>query len=476
MRPVRAASLGATLLALTAVAYLPVWDNDLVDFDDEVYITRVPQVTGGLTWQGFRWAWTNDEAPYRIPITWLSLQFDAHWFSARTSEGAVILSPAAFHGQNLFWHGGSALLLFGLCRRLAGRCAGVPPAGARWGSFLVAALFAVHPMHVESVAWAVERKDVLSVFFGLLTLWAYLRYLEDPGWKWYLALVTAYLLSLLSKPMLITLPFVLLLLDYWPLRRLAAAPAPAGKAPRPVLGPLVLEKMPLFALAAGVAVLTMATREEHGAVVPLSVLPLSARVANALTAYDWYLTSTFWPLRLGVLYPHPHHNWSPGAAFAGAATLLSLTALALWQVGRRPWLIVGWLWFVGTLVPVIGLAQGGAQSWADRFSYWPHIGLFVAVVWGAGELAGRFCIPAAVVRAAGVLVLGSLAALTWVQVGYWRDSLTLWERALAVTENNDRAHERAALCYRKLGRLDEANFHSGAAYRIQRERRVSAPR
>ncbi len=328
-------------------------------------------------------------------------------------------------------------------------------------------------MHVESVAWAVERKDVLSVFFGLLALWAYLRYLESPGWKWYLGVAAAYLLSLMSKPMLITFPFVLLLLDYWPLRRFTASP---GKSPRRVLGRLVLEKVPLFALAAGAAVLTLATRDEHGAVVPLDVIPLSARLANALTAYGWYLRTTFWPLRLAVLYPHPYHNWSAGAALAGAAMLLSVTALALWQAGRRPWLIVGWLWFVGTLVPVIGLAQGGAQAWADRFSYWPHIGLFVAAVWGAGELVGRCRVPACVVGAAGALVLGSLAALTWVQVGYWRDSLTLWEHALTVTQDNDRAHERVALCYRRRGRLAEALDHSGRAYHIQRERRNSAPR
>jgi hypothetical protein len=239
---------------------------------------------------------------------------------------------------------------------------------------------------------------------------------------------------------------------------------------------LVLEKMPLFALAAGVAVFTLTTREEHGALVPLNALPLSARLANALTAYGWYLGRTFYPLRLAVLYPHPYHNWSPVSALLGAGMLLSLTALALWQAGRRPWLIVGWLWFVGTLVPVIGLAQGGVQAWADRFSYWPHIGLFIAIVWAAGELVGRFRIPAAVVGTTAGLVLGSLGVLTSVQVGYWQDSRTLWEHTLAVTKDNDRAHERAALCYRRLGRLDEAEFHTRMAIRIQGERRNSERR
>ena len=280
--------------------------------------------------------------------------------------------PAAFHGQNLAWHAASALLLFGLWQRLT---------GARGRSFLVAALFAVHPMHVESVAWAIERKDVLSVFFGVLTLWAYARYLDRPGWKRYLPLGTAFLLSLLSKPMLITLPFVLLLLDYWPLRRTAP--------PRR----LVWEKAPLFALAALFAVVTVVLRFEHGALVSLDDVPLLSRVANALTAYGWYLSTTFYPARLAALYPHPYDHWSPAAALAGAAALLSLTALSVWQARRRPWLITGWLWFVVALVPVIGLAQGGKQAWADRFSYWPHIGLFVAVVWGLGECVERCASP-----------------------------------------------------------------------------------
>jgi hypothetical protein len=456
MGPLRAAHLCAVLLALTVVAYFPVWGNDFVDFDDDPYITTNPGVLGGLSWSAFRWAWQNTVSPYWQPITWLSLQFDAHFFSTRGSQGEVILCPAAFHGHNLFWHGVNVLLLFGLWYRLT---------GARWRSFLIAALFALHPMHVESVAWAVERKDVLSTFFGLLTLWAYVRYLDAPGPKRYLSMMVAFLLSLLAKPMLTTLPFVLLLLDRWPLGRWGSE---QNAIP---LGRLVLEKIPVFILAAVVAIITMAAREDHGAVVPLGNLSLSARLANALAGYGWYLSTTFCPWHLAVLYPHPFENWSGLRAVAGGAALFAITALSVWQAGRWPWLFTGWLWFVGTLVPVIGLVQGGGQAWADRFSYWPHIGLFVAVVWGLGALVERLRIPSLVSATAGALVLAGLGILTWVQVGYWRDATTLWAHTLAVTRDNDRAHERLSGCYRRQGRLEEAEAQLYEAVRIQARRR-----
>ena len=239
---------------------------------------------------GFAWAWTTFHGTYYQPLSWLSLQFDAHFFSTWSPDGRRILSPAAFHGQSLFWPAASTLLLFS-CRRLT---------GSRNRSFLVAGLFAVHPIHVESVAWASERKDVLSVFFGILTVWAYLRYLERPGWKTYLLLGTSFLLSLLCKPMLMTLPFVLLLLDYWPLRRLWATASPAENAEAPTLAPvpfrrLLLEKVPLLVLAGMIAVVTIYGRDKNSAAIPFSVLPLSARIANALTSYGWYVTHTLYP-------------------------------------------------------------------------------------------------------------------------------------------------------------------------------------
>ena len=489
MRFFHATYLYAVLFALTVAAYVLVWSNDFVDYDDPVYITSNPQVTNGFTWDGFRWAWTVDRSPYLIPLTWFSLQLDAHCFGERTAKGEGFIPPAAVHGQNLFWHAANVLLLFGFWQRITGR---------RWPSFFVAALFALHPMHVESVAWASERKDVLSVFFGLLTLGAYVRYVEKPGWFRYGILTLAYALSLFSKPMLLTLPCALLLLDYWPLRRVRGfyqpeapatsfyqpgAPAtgfyqpeaPATGFGEKRLSGLILEKMPLFVLAAVVGVLTLEARETQGSIVSFDTLPLSARFANALTAYGCYLRATFFPLRLAILYPHPYENWSLLSALAGAALLFFLTLFCGWQARRRPWLIVGWLWFVGTLLPVIGFAQGGKQAWADRFSYWPHIGLFVALVWGLSELIERFRVPLPAVRLIGAAVLGWLAFLTWGQVGVWQDTRTLWQQALDATHENEYAHEHLARYYHTQGRDTESEPHHVEAYRLQRQRRQLPP-
>jgi tetratricopeptide (TPR) repeat protein len=458
------AHLAVALAALTIVAYLPVWNNGFVDFDDDLYITTNPHVIEGFSGPGLRWALTNYDGHYWQPLSWLSLQFDAHFFSERAKGGARGLSPAAFHAQSLFWHTAAVVLLFCTCQRLT---------GARWRSFLVAALFAVHPLRVESVAWAAERKDVLSVFFGILTLWAYARYAEAPGWQRYLGMTAAYVLSLMAKPMLMTLPFVLLLVDYWPLGRVRGGrriPWVEGPSWRPAvhypLSTLVLEKVPLLLAAGVVGVVTLVAREENVTPVPLSVLPLSARVANALTAYGWYVTHTFFPVGLGPLYPHPIRDWSVPATLAGAGLLLSVTLLSLWQAGRRPWLLVGWLWFVGTLVPVIGLFQGGPQAWADRFTYWPHIGLLVATVWGLAELASRLRLPVRAAAAVAAAALVCLAVMTWVQVGYWHDRGTLWERDLAVTEDNDRAHLLLGTYRLEQRRLDEAVYHFSETVRI----------
>jgi tetratricopeptide (TPR) repeat protein len=461
MLRVGAPLLCAVLLLLTLVAYLPLWRNEFVDFDDELYIATNPNVVQGLTGSGFCWAWTNIRGQFWMPVTWLSLQCDAQFFATWSLEGQRLPSPAAVHGQNLLWHAGCVLLLFGLLDRLS---------GARWRSFLVAGLFAMHPMHVESVAWAVERKDVLSVFFGLLTVWLYARWTARPGRRGYPGLMAAFAVSLLAKPMLLTLPFVLLLLDYWPLRRLSPAAAAAGSTEAGLAGVspgrLVLEKVPLFALATAIGVITTIARERAGAGVPWSVLPLSARLANAVTAYGWYVAHTFWPADLAVLYPHPYGNWSAGPALAGSLTVLVPTVLAVWQARRR-WLLVGWLWFAGTLVPVLGLAQSGEQAWADRFSYWPHIGLFVVTAWGLGELVERWRVSAGVCAMVSALGLACLGVLTWVQVGYWRNTIVLWGRALEVNRDNAVAHLHLGYCYLKQDRPNQAEPHFAEAVRLR---------
>lgn len=466
MRRFRLTFCCASLLVLTVVAYLPVWDNDFVDIDDEPYITTNPQVMNGITWSGFCWAWTIERTPFWMPLTWLSFQLDAQFFSARTPEGETLLSPAAFHGQNLFWHVASTLLLFAVWRRMTGR---------EGASFLVAGLFAVHPMHVESVAWAAERKDVLSVFLGILSLGAYVRYVESPNRTRYLLVFLALSLSLLAKPMLITFPFVLLLLDYWPLSRMRVKAFARKEVDGTRLGQvsfrqLLIEKTPLFLLSAAVAIATIYAHDSHSAWTPVGSLSFTARLANALTAYGWYLSTTFFPFRLAVLYLHSYENWSPLSALAGGGILLAVSWISWRQAARRPWLIVGWLWFVGTLLPVIGFAQGGRQAWADRFSYWPHIGLFVAVVWELAEWIKHFRVPASFYRLVGTAALVCLVTLTWRQVGCWRNNFTLWSQVLAVTRENDQAHEYLGRYYSGRGEREKAQSHFAEAVRIQTQR------
>ncbi len=452
------------LLVLTFAAYGPVWRNDFIDLDDEVYITGNPNVKAGLSWKGFAWAWTTTHGNYWQPLSWLSLQLDADLFSTRPLDSEVVLSPAAFHAQNLFWHTASVLLLFAVWQRLT---------GAPWCSFMVAGLFAVHPMHVESVAWAAERKDVLSTFFGVLCLWAYAGYVEDRTWPRYLGVAGCLLLSLCAKPMLMTMPFILLLLDYWPLGRVAPRgwsvegndrPSPSRLRVPPAA--VLLEKVPLLLIAGAIAVVTFVLRDRAGSAVSLAELPLSDRLGNALVAYAWYIGRSFWPTHLSAFYLHPLHNWSLSGAVIGATLLVVVSAMACWQVRRRRWLFVGWFWFIGSLSPVIGLSQGGMQAWADRFTYWPHIGLAVAVVWGLAEVIVRVRVPAWAAGAAAALALVGLAVGTWFQVGYWRDTPTLWHRVLAVTEGNHRAHLNLGNDLMERRRYDEAASHYAECVRL----------
>lgn len=461
MSGTRVWAMRGVLLAMTALAYVPVWNNDFIDYDDEPFITKNPHLMKALTPAGIQWAWTCQEPPYWMPVTNISFLFDA--FLSSKSQVSNELSPVVFHGQNLFWHICNAQLLFALLLHLTAK---------PWHCFLVAALFAVHPMHVESVAWAIERKDVLMCFFGLLSLWAYIWYVEKRSWMAYLVMLLAYQASLMSKPMLITLPFVLILLDYWPLCRFqfrATQPDPVfemGKRQVP-FGWLFLEKLPVFVVALLMAGQTMVTRSGDS----MPDLSIVGRAMNGLAGYECYLYKTFYPVGLAVFYPHPGNNWSVLHCLVGAGLLLCCTAISLWWAKRCRWLPVGWFWFAGTLVPVIGLVQGGHQGWADRFSYWPHIGLFIVVVWGTAELANWLHIPDLVLGSMWAMVLGSLMVLTWLQVGYWRTSIVLWEHAVAVTEDNSFAHEHLSMNYRREGRLEEAEYHNIQAAQIQRVKR-----
>jgi tetratricopeptide (TPR) repeat protein len=441
----------AVLAAMVAIVYWRVGSFPFILLDDEPYILKNAAVQGGLTLEGVRWAFTTVMDAGWIPLTWLSRMLDVSLFG---------MDAGKHHLVNVLFHLLNTLLLFRVLREATGKV---------WESGFAAALFAVHPLHVESVAWVTERKDVLGAFFWMLSLCAYLRYAARPGVARYGAVVLFFVLGLLSKPIVVTLPFVLLLLDYWPLCRLQPPGAPGGVSPppRPVPpGRLVLEKVPLLALSAAVSVVTYLAQKKIGAVTPLGATPLWARAGNALDSYATYLRKAVWPSDLAVFYPHPGTDlllWKTAAAG------LFLCVVTVWVVRgalRRGWLAVGWFWYLGTLVPVIGLVQVGGNAMADRCAYIPMIGIYLAAAWGAGESAARFRVP----KAAGAAVAGGgllvLAVAAWIQVGYWQGSASLFRRALDVTENNWLAHSSLGQVASEAGRDEEAVAHYREALRI----------
>ena len=399
-------ALGAALALLTLAAWLPVLRNGFVNLDDSYYVTANPWVRQGITRAGLAWAMTAKVASNWHPLTMLSHMLDCQLFG---------LDPAGHHATSLLLHLANVLLLFAVLWRMT---------GAAGRSATVAALFAVHPTHVESVAWVAERKDVLSALFWILAMGAWARYARAPSAGRYLLVLLLMALGLMAKPMVVTLPFALLLLDVWPLDRLR-------------LGwrRLLIEKLPLLALSAASSLITL--RYQETSLAPLGVVPWSLRATNALVSWAAYLGKLFLPRHLAVFYPIPLAI--PAWKVAGAALLLAaITALAVRWARREPWLLAGWLWFLGTLVPVIGLVQVGRQAMADRYTYIPSIGLFLAVVWSVAGLLREH--RAALATAAGIVVL-ALAVTTRMQIGYWSDSATLFRHALAVTgDDNYLAH------------------------------------
>jgi tetratricopeptide (TPR) repeat protein len=434
----------ALLGALTWLPFRQVLDADFVNYDDPQYVTDNPHVRAGLSAESARWAFTTTEACNWHPLTWLSLQLDYELFGLR---------PWGYHLTNVLLHIANTLLLFLVFRRMT---------GAVWRSAVVAGLFGLHPLHVESVAWVAERKDVLSTFFGLLALAAYLGYVRRPGVLRYLPVLLALALSLMAKPMLVTLPAVLLLLDYWPLGRLR----PRGEA-APVSRALVLgEKVPLLALAAASCVMTVYAQAQGGAVEALEKLPLGLRCANAVVSYVRYLGMALWPGGLAGFYPHPRQALPAAQVAAAAALLAGLTALALAAARRRPYLAVGWLWYLGTLVPVIGLVQVGPQALADRYTYVPLIGLFLALVWGGADLLEGLRCPRGLSAGVAAALLGACLLGTWRQAGLWHDSGTLWRHALAVNPDNYLAHDALGAYLWKRGERTEALAHCAEAVRL----------
>jgi tetratricopeptide (TPR) repeat protein len=413
--------LGALLFLLVGGVFLPAVSHDFITYDDPVYVTGNAHVKGGLAWADVKWAFRSTEASNWHPLTWLSHMADCQLFG---------LHPWGHHLTNVLLHAINAVLLFAALRMMT---------GALWRSLFVAALFGLHPLHVESVAWVSERKDVLSTTFWMLVLWAYARRagISRVGGRsaplFYGLALVFFALGLMCKPMLVTLPCVLLLLDFWPLRRLEGLSA-AG------LWALLAEKIPFFALSAAASAVTLLAQGGGGTVASIEDFPWPVRLANALISYCRYLGKCLVPVRLAVFYPFfpkPPPLWEPLLA---GALLAGITAAAFALVRRRPYLLVGWLWFAGTLVPVIGLVQIGGQSMADRYTYVPLIGVFLMAAWAAGDATASWPQRRRVQGLAAGAVLAALAAMTSRQLGYWRDGASLFRHALAVTENNWVAH------------------------------------
>jgi len=423
------------LAAITIAVYSPVFHYDFITFDDQVYVTENPYVLSGLNFNSLAWAFQTSTSGNWLPLTWISHMLDARCYG---------LKAGGHHLTSVLFHAANAVLLFLLLQKMT---------GAIWRSATIAALFAWHPAHVESVAWIAERKDVLSSFFGLLTLLAYVRYTQAgyaPAARrklLYLTVVLLFALGLMAKPMLVTLPFVLLLLDFWPL----------GRMSRPSLSRLVTEKTPLLALSAACCATTFWAQWRSHVVASMAGLDLSRRLCHVLASYFNYIVMLVFPRGLAIFYPYPLHE-KIVVVVAGAAALVLLFALAIALARRRPWLIVGWLWFVGMLVPVIGLVQVGDQAMADRYTYLPSIGLFIILVWAGAEVAVRY----PMLELLAPVVAWALLAGTWIQVHYWKDSRTVFERDLQVTQNN-------YLALSLLGSLRAADGDLDEAMRLYRE-------
>ena len=434
------------LVVATLACYNSVVHNGYTNFDDNGYITENVHVQAGLTWSTIKWSFSSFYVGNWHPLTWLSHALDYQIFK---------LNPVGSHYVNVLFHAANAVLLFLLLETAT---------GMTWPSLVVAALFALHPMNVESVAWASERKNVLSMFFFLLTMHAYGFYARKTSWQRFLLVAFLFALGLMAKPEIVTLPFVLLLWDYWPLERMGRMSdgMRGAEIQSRSLSTLVFEKTPLFLLSAASAVITLLAQESGHAVRGAST---RVRFGNALVAYARYLGKAFWPDRLAVMYPHPGRllpNWQIAAS---VVLLVIVTALVLYRSDRR-YLAVGWFWLLGTLVPVIGLVQVGVQAMADRYAYLSFIGLFICLVWACADITKNYKVQGLWLVVSAAAILATLGLVTRHQIGYWKNSETLWRHALAVTDMNYPAHDALARALADQGRVDEAIAEYKAAGRL----------
>lgn len=446
------------LILLTLTTFWRVNLNGFVGYDDPDYITSNEIIKQGLSKETLEWAFGNvhGENTYWHPLTWVSHMIDIELFG---------MNAAGHHLMSLAFHMASAVVLFLLLQSMT---------GALWRSAMVAALFAIHPLQVESVAWATERKNVLSTLFWMLTLYFYGRYVKAPNATRYLCSLISFALGLMCKPALVPLPFVLLLLDYWPLRRFVpflklktCESACAAAVPAPVSNrQIILEKLPFFVLAIASSLLTLAGHQSLGMLGEQATPPPLLKWGNVVLSYVRYLGKALFPNDLAVFYPFPR-SIEPDAIVACIVLLFAISAVALWQFQRRPYIAVGWFWFLGVLTPTIGIVYVGIQAMADRFVYVPVVGLFIALVWGVGEAFQRLKVPMTVAWITALAVLGTLVSTSMAQVGYWKNDYTLFERARTVTRDNYMAYTAVGGILLREGKIDEAMDYFRTAQQFQ---------
>lgn len=448
------------LILSTYAVFGQVFSNDFTNLDDNLYVTENPYVQAGITVEGILWAFRSTFTGHWHPLTWLSHMLDCQFYG---------LNPGGHHLTSLLLHIINSLLLFVILRRMT---------GAIWQSTFVAALFALHPLHVESVAWVAQRKDVMSTSLWMLTIWAYVRYTDRPNLGRYVPTLLLFALGLMTKATLVTLPFVLLLLDYWPLGRYQlrrSSPDGRSETLRSMNRPhyksrplsLVREKIPFFAFAAASSVMTILVQQQRGTIISLESLPLATRISSALVSYAGYIWKMIWPKSLAVYYPHPGMlpAWQVAAA---ALLLLCASTLSFHEARRRPYLIVGLLWYLGTLVPFIGLVDVGLPGiMADKFTYVSLIGLFIIFGWGVPDALTGWRHRRVVLALSGALLISSFSIVTSKQINYWHDSTTLFEHALNVTSNNFVAHNNLGFSLAKRNKLAQAIFHYNETLRIK---------
>lgn len=442
-------AISVFLILATLIVYWQLQHYPFINYDDNLYVTENLHIQKGVSIENLKWAIQDITSYNWYPLTWLSHMLDVELHG---------LDAGGHHLTNLLFHMFNVLLLFILLRGMT---------GSRWTSAFVAALFALHPLHVESVAWISGRKDVLSTFFGLLTLISYGRYAQQGSRAGYGLALLFFILGLMAKAMLVTLPFVMLLLDYWPINRFRITSdfrlQLSGQTAS--FFSLLFEKLPFFMLAAASCLVTYYAQQSGGAVVPFEVIPLNLRISNALISYVIYIGKMFWPARLAVIYPYPD-AYAVWKIIAAAALLMGIFILISTQIRRRPYLAVGWLWYFGTLVPVIGLLQLGIQAHADRYTYVPLIGLYIMFAWGVAEIVSRWRLNLGIVAPVAIVFLLALIVTSRSQAGYWANDITLFSHALKLTKKNFKAHNNLAAAYTAQGRYDEALLHMTIAVEL----------